>query len=174
MMGRVHITATELEVMPSAVAAIAIIGAYFGVRSASRSQVRLAQLTNNRDRLTETYIDLLRGVHLRNAQLDDTYSRPIHKASRTPTRSEFDPTTDDETLFAARLMAYASPKVDKLWGEFALRTVEFDNYMIDLRKSAGVPPVEIKGVDRITLEDKFDKWRQCGDKLKACVRHELM
>lgn len=140
-----HVTATELDVLPSTVAVIAIIGAYLGVSSANRNQQRLTQATYHRDRLTETYIDLLKGVHLRNAQLDDTYTRPIGEASRTPKKSQFDPTTDDETLFAARLMAYASPKVDKLWGEFAHLTTDFDNHMIALRISTGVPPAAVNG-----------------------------
>ncbi len=96
-----HVTASELDVLPSAVAVIAIIGGYLGVSSANRNQQRLTQATYHRDRLTETYIDLLKGVHLRNAQLDNTYTRPIGEASHTPKKSQFDPTTDDETLFAA-------------------------------------------------------------------------
>jgi hypothetical protein len=126
-----------------------------------------------RDRLTETYIDLLKGVHLRNAQLDDSYARPMGKAPRTPTTSEFEPTTDDETMFAARLMAYASPKVDEIWGEFAQLTTEFDNYMIGLRGSASIPPAEVDGDAWQRLEDKFDKWRQRRDELKAQIRREL-
>lgn len=168
-----HITTTEIDVLPSAVAAIAIIGAYLNIRSTSRSQVRLARGTYDRDRLTETYIDLLKGVHFRNAQLDDTYSRPMGKASRTPTKSDFDPTTDDEALFAARLMAYASTKVDKLWGEFAQLTTTFDNYMIALRGAAGCPPAEVQGARRRELEEMFDKWRKMRDELRDLIRQEL-
>ena len=107
-----HITATELDVLPSAVA---IISAYLG-------KPRTTAARANDLRPGSTYIDLLRGVHLRNAQLDDTYTRPIDRAPRTPTKSQFDSTIHDETLFAAILMAYASPKVNKLWGEFAILT----------------------------------------------------
>jgi hypothetical protein len=106
-MAVVHITNAELDVLPSAVAALAIVGAYLGVRSANRSQVRLTRGTYDRDRLTETYIDLFKGVHNRNAQLDDTYMRPINQTARTPTRAEFDFTSDHEALFGARLLAYA-------------------------------------------------------------------
>ncbi len=168
-----HVTTTELDALPSVVAAIAIIGAYFGVSSANRNQLRLARVIYRRERLTETYIDLLKGVHLRNAQLDDSYARPSGQAPRTPTKSEFDPTTSDETLFAARLMAYASPEVDKLWGEFAKLTTDFDDYMIALRKSTNIPPIEIDGVARQQLENMFDKWRQRRDELNAMIRHEL-
>jgi hypothetical protein len=172
-MASVHITTTELDILPSAVAAIAIIGTYLSVNSTNRSQSRLARGSYQRDRLTETYIDLLKGVHHRNAQLDDTYSRPMNRAARTPTKSEVDLTSDDETLFAARLMAYASPRVNRLWGKFALHTTEFDNYMIGLRASAGVPPAEVDGTRRQELERRFEEWRERRDELTALVRHEL-
>jgi hypothetical protein len=172
-MAHVHITTTELDILPSTVAIIAVIGAYLNIRSANRSQARIARGAYDRDRLTETYIDLLKGVHFRNAQLDDTYSRPMGQAQRAPTKSDFDPTTGDEVLFAARLMAYASPEVDKLWGEFAKRTLEFDNYMVVLRGTAGCPPAELKGAARKKLEETFDKWRERRDELTALIRREL-
>lgn len=172
-MTSMHITSTELDVLPSAVAALAIIGAYLGVHSTNRGQLELARGAYDRDRHAETYIDLLKGVHFRNAQLDDTYSRPINKAPRTPTRSEFDPTSGDEPLFTARLMAYASTEVDTLWGEFTSITTEFDDYMIALRASTGVPPVELSGVAKENLEKNFQAWRAKREELKAAVRREL-
>lgn len=168
-----HITATELDIVPSVVAVIAIVGTYLGVNSTNRSQLRLAQGSCQRDRLAETYIDLLKGVHNRNAQLDDTYSRPMNRAPRTPTKSEVDLTSDEETLFAARLTAYASPKVNRLWGEFALHAVEFDNYMISLRASTGVPPSEVEGDRRQELEKRFEEWRRGRDELTTLIRREL-
>jgi hypothetical protein len=169
----VHITTAELEILPSAVAAIAIIGAYLNVRSANRSQARLARGIYERDRMAETYIDLLKGAHFRNAQLDDTYSRPMNKAPRTPTKSNFDPTTNDEALFAARLMAYASPEVDTLWGEFAKLTTAFDNYMITLRGTIGCPPEQLQGAGRKELANKFDEWVKKRNELKDLIRREL-
>jgi hypothetical protein len=171
--GIVHITTNELDTLPSVVAAIAIIGAFLGVSSTNRSQSRLARGSYERDRLAETYIDLLKGVHHRNAQLDDTYGRPINKAPRTPAKYEVDLTSNDETLFGARLMAYASPKINELWGEFALLTTEFDNYMIGLRTSTGVPPAELGGARRQELEKKFGGWRRMRDELTTLIRHEL-
>ncbi len=70
-------------------------------------------------------------------------------------------------------MAYASPKVDEPWGEFAHLTTEFDNHMIALRSSTGVPPAAVSGSRRKQLEDKFDEWRQQRDQLTALIRHEL-
>jgi hypothetical protein len=168
-----HLTPTELDVLPNIVAAIAIIGGYIGVRSANRSQLRLSHETYQRDRLTETYLDMLKGVHLRDAQLDDSYYRPMAKPSRTPQVSEFDPTTDDETLFAARLLAYASPEIDELWGKFAHSTTEFDNLLIALRQSTGVAPADLKGDERRRIEGMFDQWRQIRDDLKEEIRKEL-
>jgi hypothetical protein len=167
-----HITGSEVDLVPSAVAAVAIIAGWLGVKSTSHGQLKLARESYERDRLTETYLDMLKGVHLRNAQIDDTYSRQIGEPSRTPKASEFDPTTDDETLFAARLAAYASPKVDKLWGDFALRTTEFDNLMRELR-SRGIRPAELQGAERQRIEGAFDQWRQLREDLKGQVRREL-
>lgn len=168
-----HITTTELGIAPSVVATVAIIGAYLNVRSTNRSQARLTHESYDRDRLTETYIDLLKGIHFRNAQLDDTYSRPINAPARTPTRSEFDPTTDNEALFVARLMAYASPKVDNLWGEFAKLTTEFDNYMITLRQAMRCPPEQVQGSSRKELHEMFNNWHEKRDELKNLIRSEL-
>jgi uncharacterized protein YukE len=159
--------------VPSAVAAVAIIGGYLGVRSANRGQLRLSREAYQRDRLTETYLDMLKGVHLRNAQLTDSYSRPIGAPSRTPKASEFDPTTADETLFAARLAAYASPEVDQMWGDFAKRTTEFDNLMNELRRATGTPPAELQGAQGQRIGDTFDQWRQLREDLKRQIRREL-
>jgi hypothetical protein len=76
-------------------------------------------------------------------------------------------------MFAARLMAYASPKADKLWSEFALITTDFDNYMIGLRESTGLPHAQLSGAAREQLEKKFEEWRQKREELKATVRREL-
>jgi uncharacterized protein YukE len=168
-----HVTASELDLVPSAVAAIAIIGGYLGVRSASRGQLRLSREAYQRDRLTETYLDVLKGVHLRNAQLTDSYSRPIGAPSHTPKASEFDPTTADETLFAARLAAYASPEVDQMWGDFAKRTTEFDNLMNMFRAATGTPPAEFHGAQRQEIDGTFDRWRQLREDLKHQIRREL-
>ena len=167
-----HLTTTEIEILPSAVAAIAIIGGYLGVRSANRSQLRLARDGYERDRLTETYLTILKGVHLRNAQLDDSYARPMDKPPRTPT--ENDPTTDNEVLFGAQLLAYASPEVDELWGKFALLTTEFDNLLIRLRRDLGMPPKDLKGPNaRQAMDTTFDKWVAMRDELKTRIRDEL-
>jgi uncharacterized protein YukE len=172
-MASVHITTAELDALPSAVAALAIVGAYLGVHSTNRSQVRLARGTYDRDRRAETYIDLLKGVQHRNAQLDDTYTRQINQKPRTPTRAEIDFTSDVEVLFAARLMAYASPEVDKLWGEFALATTDLDNYMIALREKTGLRPVDWTGDLRQQLEQNFEIWKSKREELQDAVRREL-
>jgi hypothetical protein len=165
------LTRTELNVLPDAIAIIAVVAGYLGVRSANRGQASLARESYRRDRLTETYLDLLKGVHLRNAQLDDSYRRPIGKPSRTPT--ELDPTTDDETRFGARLMAYASPEVDQQWGDFALLTTRLDNMLIDARNAFGLPPADLTGAVRQPVETMFDEWNGARDRLQALVRSEL-
>lgn len=70
-------------------------------------------------------------------------------------------------------MAYASPKSDKLWSEFTLITTDFDNYMIGLRESTGLPPAQLSGAAREQLEKRFEEWRQKREELKATVRREL-
>jgi hypothetical protein len=57
------------QAAPSAVAALAIIGGYLDVSSSNRNQRRLAREAYQRARRTKTYLDLLKGVHLPNAQL---------------------------------------------------------------------------------------------------------
>lgn len=168
-----HITGPELDLVPSAVAVVAIIAGWLGIKSTSHGQLVLSRETYERDRLTETYLDMLKGVHLRNAQLDDTYTRQIMEPSRTPTASQFDPTTADETLFAARLAAYASPEVDKLWEDFVKGTTEFDNLVREIRSSMAVRPADLQGTDRQRIEDAFDQWRQLREDLKDQVRREL-
>jgi hypothetical protein len=52
---RVYITDHELTVASSAVAALAIVGAYLGVRSANRNAVRIAREERSSERQTELY-----------------------------------------------------------------------------------------------------------------------
>jgi len=166
-----HLTHTELNLLPDLVAFVAVIGGYLGVAAANRNSARLAREAYGRERLTETYLDLLKGVHLRNAQLDDSYTRPLGKPPRTP--AETDPTTEDEAIFGARLMAYASAEVDRLWGEFAALTSKFDELLIATRQATGLAPIDVHSPARLPVDEMFGEWKQKRDELQAHVRSEL-
>jgi hypothetical protein len=166
-----HLTYSELNLLPTVVALVAIISGYLGVASANRNNARLAREAYERERLTETYLDLLKGVHLRNAQLDDSYKRPLGKPPRTP--AETDPTAEDEAVFGARLMAYASAEVDRLWGEFATLTSKVDDLLIATRQATGLAPIDVQGPARQPMDGMFAEWKQKRDELQAQIRSEL-
>ena len=165
-----HLTPTELNVLPDVIALVAVIGGYLGVTSAHWNNARLTREAYRRDRLTETYLDLLKGVHVRNAELDESYRRPLGKPPRTST--EADPTAD-EALFGAQLMAYASPEVDRLWNQFAAITTEFDMLLNTVRQANGTAPIDMQGYARRDVEDMYETWKRSRDELQAKIRSEL-
>jgi hypothetical protein len=168
---RMHLTQTELNLLPDVIALVAVMGGCLGVVSSNRNAMRLARGAFWQERLTETYLDLLKGVHARNAQLDDSYTRPLGKPPRTPT--EADPTAGDEAVFGARLLAYASAEVDRMWGEFAALATKFDNLLIATRQATGLAPIDVHGSARQPVEEMYNEWKRARDELQARIRSEL-
>ena len=153
---------------------MAIVAGYLGVRSSNRSQLMLTREEYLRDRLTETYLGLLQGVHLRGAQLEEARDVPLDQPLRTPMKADFDPTADREVMSAARLLAYASPEVEELWRAFTIETHAFDGTLHMLRQVLGKPPGEIRDpVVEQQIAGHYQRWIQARSDLQERIRAEL-
>ena len=166
-----HLTQTELIILANVIALVAVIGGCLSVVSSNRNAVRIARGAFWQERVTETYLDLLKGVHARGVQLDDSYTRPLGKPPRAT--AEADPTAEDEAVFGARMLAYASPDVERLWGDFALLASKFDSLLIATRQATGLAPIDVQGSARQPVEELYSEWKRARDELQARIRSEL-
>lgn len=167
-----RLTGNELAIASSAVAAIAVIVGHLNVRTTNQSQLRLAHDEYKRDRLTDTYLQLLERVHLRASMIHSSLNRS--NEDQAPLPKAIDPTTEKATTFRSRMAAYASPAVEEMWLDFAKETRDFNSYLLSLWNIYEMPPIEIEITalaNKVMVDHK--KWKESHGKLIACVRVEL-
>jgi hypothetical protein len=164
-------TANELSLLSSIVAIVAIVAGYLGVRASNRNQLQLAREAYQRDRLTETYLNILRAVCQYTDILDrseDTSSSEVFESA------EFGSPLNEDVEFGAKLLAYASPRVEELWNKFLLLTIRVGGRIDYLRELHGVPLRNITAsthMDR--LNEPYREWWRIRDELKEQIRKEL-
>jgi hypothetical protein len=164
-----HLTAHELALAPSVVAAIAIVAGFTGVWATNRNQRWLARDQYVRGHLTETYLRVLRAVHSREIMIDEIYRQPKNVPLSRGNR-----TSEDEADFMASLRAYSSETVYDLWLEFDKRTDEVKDFLIRLRRQHDAPVVQVaRGALGPDIEAAFEGWRGHGKRLTDQVRKEL-
>jgi hypothetical protein len=162
-------------------AAATIIAAIITAITTNRIMKKIAAVKFQRERLDETYQDVLRGVTLREAQIKNSLEREEGAPSRTAA-SEYDPTTADETQFGARMLAYASPEVEQLWRRFVEETKALDRFLDAIRGRSGMAPgTYLEEVGEVLkclvsvdpLEEHFKAWSEILTQLRAQIRTEL-
>ena len=155
------------------IAALAIAAGLAGIWLTGRYQRGLASDQYKRDRLTETYVQLMKGVYLRRLKVDLAFR--LGPGEPSPLAVPIDPVSDEEMLFAARMDAYASPKVSAFWPAFERQTDQMEEFLNGLRQQhGGIAPKEIPNVEeRPDVTDANNKWQEARVKLTDQVRAEL-
>jgi hypothetical protein len=162
-------------------AAATIIAAVISGIITSRITKKNAELKYKRDRLDETYRQLLGGVHLREAQIQNSLERECDAPSPTAA-SQYDPTTADETEFGARMLLYASPEVKQLWQSFVQETATLDTFLDAIRQTARMAPgkymksvsEELKALVSVDpLEEHMKAWSEILTLLQAQIQTDL-
>jgi hypothetical protein len=172
MIAGVHLTGHELILVPSAVAAVAIVGGYAGVRSANSNQRAVIREQYVRDHLTETYLLVLRAVHFRGVLVDEHYRMPPGGTSVLPTR--VNQATAEEAEFGARLLAHASQEVYDLWYAYCRQTDELIRFLDGLRQEYHTVPAAIPGMEeRADAVEANRLWQKAREDLVNRIRQEL-
>jgi hypothetical protein len=81
----------------------------------TRAEIDSATRQYHLDRLTDTYMQILQGVHVRDVRLTRLATLPREKWPASLAHQDDD---EYEMRFVARLMAYASPEMAELWYTF--------------------------------------------------------
>jgi hypothetical protein len=163
-----HLTGHELTLIPSAVAALAIVGGYLGVRSANHNARLMAKGQYQQENRTKTYISMLKGVHYRG--LRSTLLGDLGPGRHVPRNGQGDLSSDEEALFSAQLFAYASPEIYIRWVDFDNHSKELETQLIKYRANAG-PLTSIR--DFPELVSAATAWRQAREQLVNLIRADL-
>ena len=111
-----HLTSYEIQLIPSVVAALAIVGGYLGVTSANRNTRLLASEQYLQKRRTKAYLRLLANVHYYDSQLLSlTDPDPGVARSIAPP----DLTYAEQAANSAEIYAYVSTEIYVQWESFA-------------------------------------------------------
>lgn len=168
-----HLTGHEIELIPSAVAAIAIIGSYFGVRSANHNSRLMAKDQYLQGNQTQTYISILKGIHFRALLLQTRINQ--RPGEQLPTAlQKADLSSDDEALFSAQLYAYSTNEIYKRWVEFSQQSRELEELIVRIKSTRrGLALTSLNARDFTELAPEVKKWRQARVDLINLVRSEL-
>jgi hypothetical protein len=170
-----HLTGDELALAASGVAAIAVIVGSLNNASTNRNQLKLALLAARRDDIRRTYELLLEGVHYRAVLINDSANRPAGHEPRFPSDVKIDLAAEDETIFAVKVAAYASPEVRKLWEALGAKTADINGTLTNMRSGTGdQPPAATGNADvKKRLDDRIREWVKVRDELEIRIRKEL-
>jgi hypothetical protein len=92
------------------VAAIAIVAGFGGVLATNYNQRAMARQQFMQDHQSEVYITVLRGARIRTIRVRDAYELAQGTTPPTPRLRKDGLLSDDETQFAAQLVAFRLPR----------------------------------------------------------------
>lgn len=166
-----HLTGQELALGSLVVAVVAIFANVLISMSANRNQRNLARDQYQRDNRTETYGDVLKGVHYRGTVMHEAFYLAPGQQSQLPGK----PDSDYEASFGARLMAYGSPEVYRLWVKFDEIHRAYLSVVGDFRRrEQGMALAKVPGIESVpAIRDGNAQWQGAKLDLVQRVRTEL-
>ena len=166
-----HITSNEIQLIPSVVAALAIIGGYFGVRSANLNARILASEQYLQKRRTKAYMKLLTGLHYyasRLVSLTDPYPGQV-RSIKPP-----DSTYEEEAAFTAAIYPYVSHEIYQQWVKFvSLATSLTDSIEKIKQDSPGISFTQSTIHEIPALAPQLSSYEQAQVQLIELVRSQI-
>jgi hypothetical protein len=161
-----------MPITANVVAVVAIIAGLAGVWLTNRSQRALIRDRYLRDHRTETYLQLLRAVHIRQLTADEAFTLAQGQPSSLQPPAER--ANETELNLGAGILGFASQGVYNLWPVFDTATVELVAVMNGLRLVHNTAPEQIPNVENLPgLGNAKSKWLKARSDLVNQVRAEL-
>jgi hypothetical protein len=160
-----------MPITANVVAVVAILAGLAGVVLTNWNQRVVARAQYVRGHLTETYLRLLEGVHVRGVMAEEAARLPPGVPSAV---KQADLGSDGERQFAARLQAFGSQRVYDLWRELDMQTTQLVAVLNGVRVIHGMPPAAVEGIGEIEEVRRADaRWQVVHAELVNVVRAEL-
>jgi hypothetical protein len=161
-----------MQVTSNDIAALAIVAGLVGIGLSGWYQRGLATDQYQRDRLTETYLQLLEAAYIRMVAANEAFS--LGPGASSVLAELPNAASEDERQFSAKVRAYASSEVARLWQAFNEATTDLLGVLYQVRQETGMVPESVPGVrDRPDVKAADASWNAARTALESRVRIEL-